>query len=109
LLQAKQAADLHTPSFNQRMVSEVMKEGFLARHVPTIRSLYKSQRDAMVGAIVAFRIPIARVDAKLKLSQNRPRDDRKRVIAALNGEGYAEATATAAWMQQYANPDDEPR
>ncbi len=51
LLQAKQAADLHTPSFNQRMVSEVMKEGFLARHVPTIRSLYKSQRDAMLAAL----------------------------------------------------------
>jgi len=41
LLQAKQAADLHSPSFNQRMVSEVMKEGFLDRHVPTIRALYK--------------------------------------------------------------------
>jgi 2-aminoadipate transaminase len=51
LLQAKQAADLHTPSFNQRMVSEVMKDGFLARHVPTIRALYKSQRDAMVAAL----------------------------------------------------------
>jgi 2-aminoadipate transaminase len=51
LLQAKQAADLHTPSFNQRMVSEVMKDGFLGRHVPTIRSLYKSQRDAMLAAL----------------------------------------------------------
>ena len=29
LLQAKQAADLHSPSFNQRMVAEVMKDGFL--------------------------------------------------------------------------------
>jgi 2-aminoadipate transaminase len=28
LLQAKQAADLHTPGFNQRIVSEVMKDGF---------------------------------------------------------------------------------
>jgi 2-aminoadipate transaminase len=51
LLQAKQAADLHTPSFNQRMVVEVMKDGFLARHVPTIRSLYRSQRDAMLAAL----------------------------------------------------------
>ncbi|HEY2255228.1 MAG TPA: PLP-dependent aminotransferase family protein [Variovorax sp.] len=51
LLQAKQAADLHTPSFNQRMVSEVMKDGFLGRHVPTIRSLYKNQRDAMLAAL----------------------------------------------------------
>ena len=51
LLQAKQAADLHSPGFNQRMVVEVMKDGFLARHVPTIRALYKSQRDAMLAAL----------------------------------------------------------
>ena len=51
LLQAKQAADLHTPSFNQRMVSEVLKGDFLDRHVPTIRALYKSQRDAMLAAL----------------------------------------------------------
>ena len=51
LLQAKQAADLHTPGFNQRMVVETMKDGFLDRHVPTIRALYKSQRDAMLAAL----------------------------------------------------------
>jgi 2-aminoadipate transaminase len=51
LLQAKQAADLHTPSFNQRMVMEVIKDGFLDGHVPTIRALYKSQRDAMLAAL----------------------------------------------------------
>ena len=51
LLQAKQAADLHTPSFNQRIVAEVLKDGFLARHVPTIRALYKHQRDAMLAAL----------------------------------------------------------
>jgi 2-aminoadipate transaminase len=51
LLQAKQAADLHSPSFNQRMVSEVLRDGFLDRHVPTIRALYRSQRDAMLAAL----------------------------------------------------------
>jgi 2-aminoadipate transaminase len=51
LLQAKQAADLHTPSFNQRMVAEVLKDGFIDRHVPTIRALYKTQRDAMLHAL----------------------------------------------------------
>jgi 2-aminoadipate transaminase len=51
LLQAKQAADLHTPGFNQRMVVETMKNNFLERHVPTIRALYKSQRDAMLAAM----------------------------------------------------------
>jgi len=51
LLQAKQAADLHSPTFNQRVVAEVLRDGFLARHVPTIRSLYKAQRDAMLEAL----------------------------------------------------------
>ena len=51
LLQAKQAADLHSPGFNQRMIAEVMQGGFLDRHVPTIRALYKSQRDAMLAAL----------------------------------------------------------
>jgi 2-aminoadipate transaminase len=51
LLQAKQAADLHSPGFNQRMITEVMKDGFLDRHVPTIRALYKAQRDAMLTAL----------------------------------------------------------
>jgi 2-aminoadipate transaminase len=51
LLQAKQAADLHTPSFNQRLVAEVLKDGFIDRHVPTIRALYKSQCEAMLTAL----------------------------------------------------------
>ena len=51
LLQAKQAADLHTPSFNQRVVHEVVREGFLQQHVPTIRNRYRAQRDAMDAAL----------------------------------------------------------
>jgi 2-aminoadipate transaminase len=51
LLQAKQAADLHSPSFNQRMVSEVLKDGFIDHHVPTIRALYKAQCHAMLDAL----------------------------------------------------------
>ena len=51
LTQAKQAADLHTPSFNQRVVAEVIKDGFLDRHVPTIRAMYKAQRDVMLTAL----------------------------------------------------------
>jgi 2-aminoadipate transaminase len=51
LLQAKQASDLHSPSFNQRVVYEVIKNGFLKEHVPTIRARYKAQRDAMATAL----------------------------------------------------------
>jgi 2-aminoadipate transaminase len=51
LLQAKQAADLHTPGFNQRVVHEVIRDGFLDRHVPAIRARYKTQRDAMAAGL----------------------------------------------------------
>ncbi len=51
LLQAKQAADLHSPGFNQRLVSRVLEGGFLDRHVPTIRALYKAQCRAMLAAL----------------------------------------------------------
>lgn len=57
LLQAKQAADLHTPVFNQRVVHEVVKDGFLATHVPTIRARYKAQRDAMAAALQRYLPP----------------------------------------------------
>jgi 2-aminoadipate transaminase len=65
LLQAKQAADLHTPSFNQRVVAEVLKDGFIDRHVPTIRALYKQQCEAMLAAL-------DREMAGLGLTWNRP-------------------------------------
>ena len=51
LLQAKQAADLHTSGFNQRVVHEVIRDGFLDGHVPTVRARYKAQRDAMQQAL----------------------------------------------------------
>ena len=51
LLQAKQAADLHTPGFNQRVVYEVIKNGFLDQHVPTIRARYQAQCAAMADAL----------------------------------------------------------
>ncbi len=51
LTQAKQAADLHSPSFNQRVVAEVMKHDFLKNHIPTIRAMYKAQRDVMLMAL----------------------------------------------------------
>lgn len=72
------------------------------RAVPWQFRMAEPQRSAMVGAIAAFRFRIRRCDAKFKLSQNRDPADRARVAAALRAEGYAEATATAEWMERYA-------
>jgi 2-aminoadipate transaminase len=48
LVMTKQAADLHTSSFNQYVAYEVAKGGFLDEHVKTIRSTYKERRDVMI-------------------------------------------------------------
>jgi 2-aminoadipate transaminase len=48
LVMAKQAADLHTSSFNQYVAHEVGKGGFLDEHVKVIRATYKQRRDVML-------------------------------------------------------------
>ena len=51
LVQAKQATDLHTATLSQMAVYEVIKDGFLDSHIPTIRALYKAQCEAMLAAL----------------------------------------------------------
>ena len=52
----------------------------------------------MQRAIVAFEIPLDRLEGKLKMSQNRKREDREGAIAALREQGGAENLATADFM-----------
>jgi 2-aminoadipate transaminase len=48
LVLTKQAADLHTSSFNQHVAYEVAKNGFLDEHVKLIRATYRERRDVML-------------------------------------------------------------
>ncbi len=48
---AKQAADLHTAQLTQMVVHDVVKDGFLDQHIPTIRTLYGNQCQAMLDAM----------------------------------------------------------
>jgi transcriptional regulator len=75
------------------------------RAAPWRLQLEGARLDAMVGAIVAFEIEIERIDAKFKLSQNKDQADRRRVASALRGEPYADATATADWMDREAGSE----
>ena len=52
----------------------------------------------MIRAIVNFRIPVARIEGKFKLSQNRPEEDRKRVAAQLETSADPAAAACGALM-----------
>jgi transcriptional regulator len=54
-------------------------------------------RRTMLAGIQGFRIPIARIEGKFKLSQNRAPEERRKVQAA-QAAGSADERALAAWM-----------
>jgi transcriptional regulator len=63
------------------------------------QSLPDGFRRTMLAGIVGFRIPIARIEGKFKLSQNRPEADRRAVHDA-QASGTPDQQALAAWMQR---------
>jgi len=54
LIIAKQASDLHTNYFGQRIILQYLKDNDVDEHIATIRQAYGRQRDAMVTAIKEF-------------------------------------------------------
>jgi 2-aminoadipate transaminase len=48
---AKQASDLHTCSLTQRLVFEIVRDGFLAHHLESCRALYGANAKAMTAAL----------------------------------------------------------
>jgi 2-aminoadipate transaminase len=52
LLKMKQAADLHSSTWSQRLLIELLAdEAEMAAHVDGLRALYKDRRDALLGAL----------------------------------------------------------
>jgi transcriptional regulator len=92
--------ELSSDPAETRAVLDLLIQRFEAtRDAPWNIGMSAARLDAMVGAIVGFRIRPKRIETKLKMSQNRSRDDRERVAAGLDAEGFADATSTAAWMR----------
>lgn len=54
----------------------------------------------MARAIVGIRLPIARLEGKWKMSQNRELEDRKGVVAGLSARGEGEDAAIAATVRR---------
>lgn len=57
--------------------------------------------DRLLNGIVPFRMPIERIEVKLKMNQNKSAADRAGVIRGLRASGRAEDLATAAWMEAH--------
>jgi transcriptional regulator len=53
----------------------------------SMNELKENLREMLPQQIVAFRLPIARIEGKAKLSQNKPRSERERVIEGLKAVG----------------------
>jgi transcriptional regulator len=64
-------------------------------------SLPDGYRSTLLSGIVGFRIPIARIEGKFKLSQNRPEVDRRNVHAA-QVAGNSDQRELASWMERLA-------
>jgi|688.fasta_scaffold183874_2 transcriptional regulator len=99
---------VHVTGRVERMDSSGAKEGVLKtlidRHDPAYRAqwdeeLSEDYKERQKGAIVGLRLHAERVQAKFKLSQNRPADDQRRVRAAM-AAGDASAQALGAWMRR---------
>lgn len=54
LIIAKQASDLHTNAFAQRVVARYLAENDLDAHIAKIREMYKTRSDWMVNAIARY-------------------------------------------------------
>ncbi|MDB4951682.1 MAG: class family aminotransferase [Gemmatimonadetes bacterium] len=48
---AKDASDINTSTFTQRLVSEYIGSGHFARHLPAVREAYRCRRDVMLAAL----------------------------------------------------------
>jgi len=66
----------------------------------TLDDLPPGNAQMQTRGIVTFRMPLDRIDAKTKLSQNRDLEDRHRVIARLEASDSQDAQATADWMKK---------
>ena len=98
---------IEDPAETRGVLDALVQRFESGREAPWRFAMPERQRDALVNAIVAFRLRIRTLEAKFKLSQNRPRGDQARVAAALDRESHADAASVAAWMRTYGGATSE--
>jgi transcriptional regulator len=99
---------VHVTGPVQRMDDSEAKEGVLKTLIDRHDAAYRAQwddelsttyKERQKGAIVGLRLTAERVQAKFKLSQNRPPEDQRRVREAMEA-GDASAQALGEWMRR---------
>lgn len=105
--------DENVPTWNYATVHvggkpELLDAAGARRVVENLTALYEKGQwaaqpqklERLLPGIVAFRMPLTRVEAKVKMNQNRTPADRAGVIATLKATGAAEDAAVADWIQR---------
>jgi transcriptional regulator len=87
---------------------EALVKGLIAVHESAYlerwHNLPAGFRRTLLAGIMGFRIPIARIEGKFKLSQNRSAEERRNVHSA-QSTGSSDEQALARWMERLAGPD----
>jgi len=82
---------------------DALLKGLIALHEPAYVERWHNLPDGfkrtMLSGIVGFRIPIARIEGKFKLSQNRNQTERNNVRSA-QAVGTPDEQNLAAWMRR---------
>jgi transcriptional regulator len=80
---------------------EPLLAGLIEAHEPAFAERWRAMpagfRRTMLAGIVGFRIPIARIEGKFKISQNRSEAERRNVQEA-HAAGSEDQRALASWM-----------
>jgi transcriptional regulator len=89
---------LHDSEAKERVLKVLIDRHDPPYH-PQWNQLDAAYREGMKSGIVAFELAVERVEAKFKLSQNRPAADRERVRAAMHAGG-GRSLELAGWMDR---------
>ena len=83
----------------RRLLERLVETYEAGRTAPWPMDLPESYLAGMQRGIVAFEMPVDRLEGKFKLSQNRPEADRAAVAAALSGGASDDERGVAALMR----------
>lgn len=84
------------------LVDLVAKYENARRNPWRVESIAPDLFDKLAGAIVAFEMPVERIEGNFKLGQNRSREDRLGMLAGLEREGTSEAELLASFIREHA-------
>ena len=86
-------------AYVSRLLDRMVETYEARRPAPWTSPLSPEANARLVAAVVAFEMPIERLDGKLKLGQNRGREDQVGAVEGLEASGDEEALALARFAR----------